>query len=167
MWQHMGKHPVRKWSMGLKEMSWVSVAEGTRVLFNLLFPKWRSVQLWPNTIVIWKIWDCLLSLVSQPELERMGSSYHSWCQLDPLVLEHGNGPADPRLKMSDGHVALLCTPCVVSVVWPLGKAKVCCVPLCMWSVWTHSNIVNARQACPVLVVPLLFFQSLQQVFCMI
>lgn len=28
------------------------------------------------------------------------------------------------IKTSDGHVALLCTACVVSVVWPLGKAEV-------------------------------------------
>lgn len=146
MWQRVGKHLVRKWSMGLKETSWISVAEGTRALFNFLFPKWRTVLLWPNTIVIGKGWDPIITA---------GANWILWCL--SMATELGILDKDIRWACSS---SLYCLRGICGLTSGEGWG----VPSCMWSVCVHSNIADARQACPTLVVSLLFFQWLQQVF---
>lgn len=77
-------------------------------LSNLLFPELEEWSLWPNIIVIWKIWNYLISLVSELEWKDIGSNYHIWCKLNLLKHEwsYDIRAAASLSKMSDGNIAL-------------------------------------------------------------
>lgn len=119
--------------MGLKETPCVFVAGGTKVLFNLLFPKWRSGRfetvywVWCQN---WKLQGCNANWIF------LGLSMSGVMKTELEIWEQ---------RMPGGNVALFCS--CIHDIYILTSRKGPWLR-CMWSLWTQNSIRKARQAQP-------------------
>lgn len=119
--------------MGLKETPCVFVAGGTKVLFNLLFPKWRSGRfetvywVWCQN---WKLQGCNANWIF------LGLSMSGVMKTELEIWDQ---------RMPGGNVALFCN--CIHDIYILTSRKGPWLR-CTWSLWTQNSIRKARQAQP-------------------